>query len=165
MGQENLDTELTGYSLDDDDQLQPEDTLDGDLTADVLDTGYSPADRPHASVGFGTTAAEQRQGESIEQRIRQEEPDPSSAYGAPSPEIDDSEEAAEDDQVEGRDDDWDDVQDREVGSRRAGRLVAPDEGVHEDHDAEPWGRDVGIDGGAASAEEAAMHVIDEEDVR
>ena len=43
---ENLDSELTSYSLDDEDQLQPEDTLDdGDLD-NVLDRGYSPPDRP-----------------------------------------------------------------------------------------------------------------------
>ena len=38
-----------------------------------------------------------------------------------------------------------------MGARRAGRLVGLGENI---------GSDVGIDGGAASAEEAAMHVID-----
>jgi len=38
--------------------------------------------------------------------------------------------------------------------------VAPDEGAHEDVDSEDWAEDVGIDGAGASAEEAAMHVID-----
>ena len=51
---------------------------------------------------------------------------------------------------------------REVGSARAGRLVAPDQGFGEDVDAELSASDVGIDGGAASAEEAAVHVIDDE---
>ncbi|KOS53706.1 DUF5709 domain-containing protein, partial [Rhodococcus rhodochrous] len=51
----------------------------------------------------------------------------------------------------------------EAGRARAGRLVAPDEGTAEDQDAELFGTDVGIDGGAASAEEAAVHLIDEED--
>jgi hypothetical protein len=43
--------------------------------------------------------------------------------------------------------------------------VAEDEGAHETRDPEYFARDIGIDGGAASAEEAAMHVIgdDEED--
>jgi hypothetical protein len=49
-----------------------------------------------------------------------------------------------------------------VGDRRAGRLVAPDEGAHEDTDSEMTGRDAGIDGAGASAEEAAMHVIEGE---
>jgi hypothetical protein len=50
--------------------------------------------------------------------------------------------------------------DDEVGDDRAGRLVAPDDGVGEDDEEELFGREVGIDGGAASAEEAAVHVID-----
>lgn len=44
--------------------------------------------------------------------------------------------------------------DDEVGDGRAGRLVAVDQ------DGELLGGDVGIDGGAASAEEAAVHIID-----
>ncbi len=51
--------------------------------------------------------------------------------------------------------------DDEVGDRRSGRLVAPDEGFGEDTEKDLLGSDVGIDGGAASAEEAAVHIIDE----
>ena len=51
----------------------------------------------------------------------------------------------------------------EVGRARAGRLVAPDQGFGEDMDAELVADDVGIDGGAASAEEAAVHVIADEE--
>ena len=60
-------------------------------------------------------------------------------------------------------DDEDD--DDEVGDERAGRIVEPDEGAHEDTEAGMVGTDVGIDGAAASAEEAAMHVIPEDDER
>lgn len=49
----------------------------------------------------------------------------------------------------------------EVGARRSGRLVAPDAGFGEDTESDLLGSDVGIDGGAASAEEAAVHIIDE----
>ena len=42
--------------------------------------------------------------------------------------------------------------------QRAGRLVAPDEGMYEDEDQAPLAYDVGIDGAGASAEEAAMHI-------
>lgn len=42
---------------------------------------------------------------------------------------------------------------------RSGRLVEPDEGVREDADAQLVATDVGIDGGAASAEEAAVHDV------
>ena len=55
-------------------------------------------------------------------------------------------------------DDW--IGDGEVGGLRAGRLVAPDRGVGEDSESLLIGEDVGIDGAAASAEEAAMHVIE-----
>ena len=41
--------------------------------------------------------------------------------------------------------------------QRSGRLVAADEGVREDDQAQLVATDVGIDGGAASAEEAAVH--------
>jgi hypothetical protein len=51
----------------------------------------------------------------------------------------------------------------EVGSVRAGRLVAPDWGFGEDEEAELVADDVGISGGAASAEEAAVHIIEEEE--
>ena len=40
--------------------------------------------------------------------------------------------------------------------------MAPDEGTHEDEESALIATDVGIDGAAASAEEAAMHIVDEE---
>ncbi len=46
---------------------------------------------------------------------------------------------------------------------RSGRLVAPDEGAHPVDVTDLLAHDVGIDGGAASAEEAAMHVVGEDD--
>jgi len=54
--------------------------------------------------------------------------------------------------------------DDEVGDRRAGRLVASDEGFGVDAEADLLGSEVGVDGGAASAEEAAVHVIDDDEV-
>ncbi|GAA6524253.1 DUF5709 domain-containing protein [Intrasporangium sp. DVR] len=158
---ENITDDLTTYSVDDEDQLQPEDTLVGDDVEDALDRGYSPADSPRGSQSFGTTPYEQSLDETIDQRILQEEPDPTSAYGAP-----DNESGLDDDRLGGDDpdaiaaeDDW--LGDNEVGSRRAGRLVADDEGAHEDTEKESWARDVGVDGAAASAEEAAVHIIEE----
>jgi hypothetical protein len=52
--------------------------------------------------------------------------------------------------------------DPEAGTDRAGRLVAPDEGVRTDTTKETVAEDVGIDGGAAGAEEAAVHVVEDE---
>lgn len=50
----------------------------------------------------------------------------------------------------------------EVGEERTGRLVAEDEGVAEDTEKDLVAEDVGIDGAGASAEEAAIHTIDED---
>ncbi|MGL5909741.1 MAG: DUF5709 domain-containing protein, partial [Phycicoccus sp.] len=59
-------------------------------------------------------------------------------------------------------DDW--LGDGEVGSERAGRLVAPDEGGWGDTEKDLVGADVGVDGAGASAEEAAVHVVREDDL-
>ena len=160
--QENRTDDLGDYSLDDEDQLQPEDTLVQEDVDDVLDRGYSPAERLNGSLAHGVTAEEQARDETIEERIHQEVPDPSSAYGAPDNEsgLDDADRLGGDDPDSiAAEDDW--VGDGEVGDQRAGRLVAPDEGNGSDDEKDLVGQDVGIDGAAASAEEAAMHVIED----
>ena len=80
---ETISDDLSTWSVDDEDQLQPEDTLISDGVADVLDRGFSPNDTDRYSRAFGTTGAEQAGYETIEQRILQEVPDPVTAYGAP----------------------------------------------------------------------------------
>ncbi len=55
-----------------------------------------------------------------------------------------------------------DIDDGEVGTERAGRLVDPDEGFGEDTEKDLVGEDVGIDGAGASAEEAAVHVVEDD---
>jgi len=122
-------------------QLQPDETLVDRGVDDVLDEGMSPPEKLQGSRAKGTTAAEQREGETIEERLRQEEADV-------------------DLEPTGDDDEFSDPADRFAGGERAGRLVAPDEGAHEDVDPEAVADDVGIDGGAASAEEAAMYEQD-----
>ncbi|MGZ4597758.1 MAG: DUF5709 domain-containing protein [Actinomycetes bacterium] len=128
-----------GSDLEDDGVLQPADSLDEELDADVLDTGVVPADRYAGATRFGTTLDEERRGESLDQLLAEEEPDRSS------------------------DDDWvDEDSDRDgTPAPRAGRLVAPDEGAHGDDESDAVAFDVGIDGAAASAEEAAVHIIEE----
>ena len=126
--------------LEDDGTLDASDTLEGDPGDDPLDTGIAPPDRWSAGEGFGTTPAEERQGESLDQLLAEEEPDVD-PY---------AEEDLADDAVPG------DVQDA-----RSGRLVAEDEGAHPDTEPDLVARDVGIDGGAAGAEEAAVHIQDE----
>ncbi len=158
---ENYDDDLTSYSVDDEDQLQPEDTLDPEDVEDTLDRGYSPNETPRGVDAFGTTAAEQAQDETIDQRILQETEDPNSAYGAPHNEsgLDEERVGGDDPDAIDAEDDW--LGDNEVGDARAGRLVADDEGTHEDKEKQVWASDVGVDGAAASAEEAAMHIVDE----
>jgi len=146
-----------------DDQLQPDDTLDDKYDEpgheDVLDGGYDPPDRPRGSMAWGVTAWEESQEETIEQRIKQEIPDPDSAYGAP-----DNESGLDDDDMLGGDDpDAIRAGDDFVGDggRQVGRLVAPDEGFGEDDEKDEVAEDVGFDGGVASPEESAMHIVDE----
>ncbi|MGJ6979576.1 DUF5709 domain-containing protein [Aestuariimicrobium soli] len=121
------------------DQLDQADTLIDRGVNDPLDEGWIAPDHWSAGEGFGNTAAEQRQGESLEMRMTQEEPE-----------------------VVRRHEDWNpDHEPREVGRRRAGRLVAASRGDNgDDVESEEVGEDVGFAGGAASAEEAAMHVFD-----
>jgi len=149
---------MGSYSLDDEDQLQPEDTLDDRGVDDLLDEGYSPPERPRGVDAFGTTVAEQRQGESIEQRLLHEEPDPASAFQDPLAEADMV--GGDDPDAIAADDDF--LGDGEVGGRRSGRLIAPDEGAHEDTESDLVAEDVGIGGGGSSAEEAAVHIVEDE---
>ena len=137
------------YSLDENDQLQREDTLVDRGVDDVLDEGYSPPKRPYGRGSMGWTA------ESLDQLLAEEEPDPAMQIYDPF----DKDEQQRSDEAE-RETEF--PQRNEVGGERAGRLVAPDRGFGEDVDADLVADDVGIDGGAASAEEAAVHVIDDE---
>ncbi|WP_112247858.1 DUF5709 domain-containing protein [Kribbella monticola] len=137
---ENNREDYGSYSVDDEDQLQPEDTLNDRGVDDLLDEGYSPPEKWSAGEGFGTTADEALEGETLDQRIAQEEPD-----------IDPY--AEEDENVGGP----------EVGEARSGRLVAPDEGAHSDLEKDLVAEDVGFDGAGASAEEAAVHVVNDDE--
>ncbi|MFJ4628317.1 DUF5709 domain-containing protein [Streptomyces sp. NPDC088847] len=133
--------------------LDPEDTLT-DRGSDPYDEGWSPPERPLAVEHEGTTAREQREGESLDQRLAEERRDPA------------LEEPGADDGPGDLPDGAGEPLDAEVGTDRAGRLVAPDEGAHEAAEKDMLAEDIGIDGGAASAEEAAVHrILDEDDTR
>jgi hypothetical protein len=129
------------YSVDDEDQPSNIDALPDEDVEDELDRGYSPPERWSAGQGFGNTPYEEATGESLDQRLAQED--------------------AESDPYDATDVDDEDLDDGEVGDQRAGRLVDPDEGLGEDTEADLVGNDVGIDGAAASAEEAAVHIVDD----
>ena len=138
---ERTDTVEEWNVVEDDGVLDASDTLD-DRVGDPLDTGIVAGDRWTGANRFGTTPAEERAGESLEQLLAQEEPDLDPYTGA----IDDEDELTRR------------GYERET---RAGRLVAYDEGLGEDEEADSVAWDAGIDGGAASAEEAAMHLVDD----
>lgn len=62
--------------LEDPGVLDPADSLDGDdLLADPLDAGVEPPDSWSAGEGYGTTLAEERAGESLDQHLAEEQPD------------------------------------------------------------------------------------------
>ncbi|GAA3777022.1 DUF5709 domain-containing protein [Streptomyces coacervatus] len=127
--------------------LDAEDTLVDDGVDDPLDRGWSPPDRPWAVERADVTAAERQHGETLDQRLAEELPDLV---------MPDGDDIGDCDGTDGE------LLDNEVGAVRSGRLVAPDEGAHEDEESALVARDVGIDGAAASAEEAAMHIVDED---
>jgi hypothetical protein len=124
--------------VEDAEDLDPAENLTGDGTRESLDepeeTRWDPPDREPKNTRYGTTLEEQREGESLDQRLAQEEPDiDSQDYPAPDPD-------------------------------RAGRLVEPDEGAHADTESDAVATDVGRAGYAFSAEEAAVHIVDEDEL-
>jgi hypothetical protein len=150
------------YQPGDDGNDDIEDSVDldqvfGDDSVDetVLDTGYSPPEKPQGMTRFGTTWAEEEEGESLDQRLAQEVPDPNLAADLEASPSDENVDSVDNNRIEDED-----LSFGEVGDDRAGRLVDPDEGLGEDLEKDLIGSDVGIDEGAASAEEAAVHIID-----
>jgi Family of unknown function (DUF5709) len=147
--------------LEDYEELDSYDTLDGPPGDDPLDRGVIPPERWSAGMRFGTTSEEAEEGESLDQLLAEEEP--------------------EDDPYEDDDEDLQDVSDDEdAGDEdvdglllddgpdpRAGRLTEDDTAGDEERfaaaDGDLTARDVGIDGGAATAEEAAVHVVEDDD--
>ena len=117
----------------DSDQLPREDTLVERGVDDLLDEGYAPPEHPRSNH-YGETAWEEAHRETIDQRLGQEEPEV-----------------------------WE-ARPRISGEReelRAGRLVQDGDAVSAGA-TDSFAIDVGVSGGAASAEEAAVHIIEEE---
>ncbi|HEU0129115.1 MAG TPA: DUF5709 domain-containing protein, partial [Pseudonocardiaceae bacterium] len=100
--------------------------------ADGLDAGYVPPDRPYLLDEQRLTAAELSEPETLDERLARERPD---VLQAPEEIVD-------------------------IDTTRAGRIMP----AEADPDGEPANSieatDVGVDGGAASAEEAAMRVVE-----
>jgi hypothetical protein len=145
--------DLEDYQVDD-----TTDTLSGPPGDDPLDRGVVPPERWSAGMRFGDTADEQESGESLDQLLAEEEPDPALDLD------DDLPEDSEDDEDEDEAEEYVDGLLLDDGpDPRAGRLVAEDEGAHPGNEADLVARDAGIDGGAATAEEAAVHVVEDDD--
>jgi len=144
-------SDLTDYEV-----QEPSDSLEPGQGDDPLDRGVAPPQRWSAGMRFGVTAEEQEEGESLDQLLAEEEPDAL---------FDPDDEPPED--PAGADDAADEYIDGLLLDNgpdpRAGRLVAEDEGAHPAAEADLVAQDVGIDGGAASAEEAAVHVVGDDD--
>jgi len=143
-----------GYSVDDETQPQSsgDSLVDNRGLAEPLDEGYSPPEKWSAGQGWGNTPLEEELGETLDQRLAQEVPEPDPYEQA---------EAEAESGVHLDDEPIADLTGAEVGDERAGRLVEPDEGVRLDVEKDLTADDVGIDGAGAAAEEAAVHVIEE----
>ena len=116
------------------DQIQPADSLDDRGVDDVLDEGYSPPERYSSLIRDG-------EHETLDERLDDEIPEPD-PY------------APQDEEI---------VDDGEVGRERADRLVDLNEGIGPDVEKDLLATDVGIDGAAASAEEAAVHIVPDDE--
>ncbi len=121
--------------VEDAEDMDPLENLTGDDPDEPMQTLYDPPDRPPKNTRYGTTELEEFEGESLDQRLAEEEPDLTPA----------------------------DVSDDDADPR-AGRLVQPDEGAHADSEKDEIATDVGPAGYASSAEEAAVHVVGEDDL-
>ena len=151
-------SDLEDYEVQD-----PNDSLSPDPGYDPLDRGVAPPERWSAGIRYGVTAEEQSEGESLDQLLAEEEPD----------DLEDDQDLDDQDNEEDQNDDEDDEDagDEDVDGLllddgpdpRAGRLVAEDEGAHPVEEEDLVALDAGFAGGAASAEEAAVHVVEEDD--
>jgi hypothetical protein len=140
-----METALMGNSEFDDvaaHLLEPEESLDSEETGIDLDEGYSPPESPRELGAWGLTASEARTHESLARRLAREVPDVT-VGGMVTGSVTAPTAMASPLTIR--------------SASRAGRLVAF--GVDPtDPTTDYRAHDVGIDGGAASAEEAAMHI-------
>ena len=153
MSEENRHeaADLEDYSV-----QEPADSLTGEPGEpgnDPLDRGVAPPERWSSVIRSGSDAGQQ---ESLDQLLAEEEPD--TLFDR------DDDDLPEDNEDDDEADEYLDGLLLDDGpDPRAGRLVAEDEGAHPDDEEDLVARDVGIDGGAASAEEAAIHVVADDD--
>ncbi len=155
------ETQHESADLEDYEELDSSDTLDGAPGDDPLDRGVIPPERWSAGMRFGTTSEEEEEGESLDQLLAEEEPDAD-------PYDDDNEDLQDvSDDEDTADEDVDGLLLDDGPDPRAGRLTEDDTTDDEEQflpaDGDLTARDAGIDGGAATAEEAAVHVVEDDD--
>ncbi len=147
--------DLVDYSV-----LDSSDTLAGPPGDDPLDRGVATPERWSAVMRFGSTAEEQLAGESLDQLLAEEDPDEGLE-----PEDDRPEDVLWDGNAS--DDDIARYAGADGPDPRAGRLIttaADDTGdVYRAWDTDATAHDAGIDGGGATAEEAALHYLEDGD--
>jgi Family of unknown function (DUF5709) len=130
------------------------DTLDGNPGDDPLDRGVITPERWTRGIRSNATTMDP---ESLDELLDAEEPDIA---------FDDDDDLRPEDNAadeDAADEDLDGLLLDDGPDPRAGRLVAPDEGAHPSSEADLIAQDTGIDGAAATAEEAAVHVVDDDD--
>nr|WP_296070554.1 DUF5709 domain-containing protein [uncultured Actinoplanes sp.] len=166
------DPESSGLPDTADDDSNAYDSVDSTRIADGLDPAALAGVGPGGSNRYGDTTEEAREGEPLDYRLRQEEPD----FGAEDPlpqrrdpideTVDSSEQRDFDADVWGESPTsdpksqvslYDDGQLDYDSPETVGRLVAPDEGYGFDEEKDSVAYDAGAAGGGASAEELAMH--------
>lgn len=147
--------DLTDYEVAD-----ASDTLDGKPGDDPLDRGVAPPERWTAAI------RSEPEDESLDEMLAEEEPD-IGARDADDEHAGDERDDTGGDETGGDEDAGDEDVDGllldDGPDPRAGRLVAEDEGAHPASEADLVARDTGVDGGAASAEEASVHVVEDDD--
>src|SRR5580698_4347884 len=132
------------------------DTLDGAPGDDPLDRGVVPPERWSAVMRADSPDDGQ---ESLDQLLAAEEPDPALSFD----EDEDEDEDSDEDDPDEADEDVDGLLLDDGPDPRAGRLIAPDGGHPRRWQERLLAHDVGPDGGGATAEEAAMHVVDDDE--
>jgi hypothetical protein len=136
--------------LEDYEVLDSSDTLAGPPGDDPLDRGVVSPERWSAGMRFGSTAAEQSSGRSLDLSLTRENPDDSINMD----ETGNWDENATSDDIRHLELD-------EGPDPRTGRLLAAfdDEAIFPVREAHAVARDAGIDSGGATAEEASMHLV------
>jgi hypothetical protein len=145
--------DLTDYEV-----LDSSDTLSSAPGDDPLDRGLATPERWSAGMKFGSTAAEQLSGGSLDQRLAREDPDDGLDPADDRPDGVGWDENASDGDIGG-------FAAGDGAAPRTGRLVRAynDRAAYLTWEPDDVARDIGMDGGGATAEEAALHVVPDED--